>query len=105
MTILKHISFFTIFIAIIVSMIACDVPTDIESGLTPSAGTVEITKTVLFNEIRTFPTSSATVSALTSTPIVIPIDNIDREKAIRDLMLSNGNCELPCWWGINYGQI
>jgi len=43
----------------------------------------------------------------TSLPVWIPLPTLtpnDAEKLVRDLLINNGGCRLPCWWGINPGE-
>ena len=50
------------------------------------------------------PTRTPTPS---STPTLTPLPTLtaqERETRIRELLKTNGDCELPCWWGITPGR-
>lgn len=41
----------------------------------------------------------------TPTPIPVPTRTADEERAyVREMLTTNGGCELPCWWGITPGE-
>jgi hypothetical protein len=46
-------------------------------------------------------------SPLTSTPTWTPVPTLSTEEAhvlVQDLLVNNGGCQLPCWWGIVPGE-
>ncbi len=84
------------------------------STITPS-----VTMTAVYQPTTTIPSvptepkvlpSPATSPTGLSSPALTPIpalsaEMIDaREQLIQELMQTNGNCQLPCWWGIELRQ-
>lgn len=49
------------------------------------------------------PMPTITRSSVTITPTLSPVVTLSVEEA-RRLILSNGGCQLPCWWGIHPGE-
>lgn len=45
----------------------------------------------------------ATIAPPTDTPPP-PLTPVEGAKLVKELLLTNGNCELPCWWGIHPGE-
>jgi hypothetical protein len=52
-------------------------------------------------------TATPTAIPLTATPKPLPTATLTNEQIdanLTELMLTNGGCELPCWWGILPGE-
>jgi hypothetical protein len=45
----------------------------------------------------------ATVAPPTDTPPP-PLTPVEGAKLVKELLVTNGDCELPCWWGIHPGE-
>jgi hypothetical protein len=83
-----------------------DVNTSTSSAVTPAKTE---TKTIIPTYLKTITPNITTtmtpmVMAATFTPTFRP--TLAPEKAqseIKDLLISNGGCELPCWWGMTPG--
>jgi hypothetical protein len=54
-----------------------------------------------------FPSPSATITPAALPPTLTPLPALNPNQAlakIRELLQTNGNCNLPCWWGIVPGK-
>lgn len=61
------------------------------------------------NIITTIPTETPILPTITSLPLstLTPVPTLtfgEREALIQGLMITNGECQLPCWWGIESGD-
>lgn len=85
------------------------------ASLTPVANTPKPTPTVTTSPtaigvIQTLPPSpfpTPSIPARTATPTATPVPTLSVDEEgdfLSELMLENGGCELPCWWGIVPGQ-
>ncbi len=90
--------------------------TDIPSSVTPKpSSTVPPIDTALpppsttpspTTMITSIPSATPTATS-TPTPTLLPLPTIPpqgRGQVYTDLMSSNGNCTLPCWWGFELGE-
>jgi hypothetical protein len=107
--VIKHI---LLYLILPVLLIGCDLQT-----ITPhtSPEVKETSTTTLFvatptNKPTSTPSSSPTLTgtptqAATRTPTPAPTLPPEEVKAwIEEMLMTNGGCELPCWWGIEPGK-
>lgn len=98
------------------SLVSCMAATpvviqQIPSGVSPTASLPPkkpaLTRTAQATPTRPAPSTPsampATVTPPTGTPPP-PLTPVEGAKLVKELLLTNGNCELPCWWGIYPGE-
>ena len=103
-----------LFIGFLASLAACQAPVaPIRASSVPSTTITVVSPTVYPRSTYTptprptVPTNTPSVSPAPVSPAATPHPTLTAEEQhtlVRELMQSNGGCELPCWWGIVPGQ-
>lgn len=110
---IKALTFSLLQSFIIFYMVSCDrLPTPNEVTMITVPGEIItdplVTPTQISSPTTTIsPAATIRIIDSTSTPTFNHYANIpyeDRYIAVIDLLSSNGNCNLPCWWGIHPGE-
>jgi hypothetical protein len=90
-----------------VSLMTPSATSAIAPSTTPTA-TVTATPVPSFTPAPTIPSPTVTATSTpTPWPTLPPLPTIppqQRGQVYRELMNSNGGCELPCWWGFELGK-
>jgi len=97
MNILKQVSIISL--VIILLLVVCGTPS---TSNTSSVKSFPTQTSIPMTETPILPTQTVTP---TSTPTIIPtLSEDDARKRLLDLLANNGNCQLPCIWGIIIGK-
>jgi hypothetical protein len=92
---------------ITVSLMTPSATATVAPSVTATA-TITATPVPLPTPAPTFPAPTATATSTpTPWPTLPPLPTIppqERGQVYRELMNSNGGCELPCWWGFEMGK-
>ena len=78
----------------------------VPSTMTPSPTVTQTSQPTLIVPSST-PVPVTPTSILSITPTAEPVATLtiaERNATLQELMVTNGNCELPCWWGIELGS-
>ena len=79
---------------------------NIASATTPHVDSPTQQATVTNVPAEITPTTRPTQAVVpTHTPVPMSLPNSESAKLIKDLLATNANCELPCWWGIQPGSL
>jgi hypothetical protein len=83
----------------------------IPSEVSPTASSLPSrpspTLTAQATSTRPAPSTPSAIPATLAPPTGTPpptLAPVEGAKLIKELLATNGNCELPCWWGVRVGQ-
>ncbi len=111
--VVRHLSltWLAIFVIGCADSVPLEVPARTATVETTFDGTLESpTTTVTLAPTNTAqPTPTDTLIPVTATPFPIPtpvstLTLEERETLVQELMVTNGGCQLPCWWGVEMGD-
>ena len=101
-------------IASLISLVGCQAPVVPIGASTAPSTTITVVSPAVYPRSTYTPTPRPTVPTIApppfptpALPTVTPPPTLTAEEQralVRELMQTNGGCELPCWWGIVPGQ-
>jgi hypothetical protein len=93
-----------IWLMLILTLVACGPSGIVTPTVTPSPSSTLVMVTATGTSSLTL-TPSATYTSVPATPTIVPTLPVDdARQLLLDLLSNNGNCRLPCLWGIVPGE-